>query len=92
VNAWDEQVDDVVDEDDSAVLEEALLEETMILEEAVIVVEETTLPVWEPTGDPRVDAALELLVMAEEVPAHEQAEVFADMHDRLRQALTAESE
>lgn len=92
MDAWNEQVDDVLDEDDSAVLEDVVLEETMILEEAVIVVEETTLPVWEPTGDPRVDAALELLVMAEEVPPHEQAEVFADMHDRLRQALTAESE
>lgn len=56
------------------------------------VAEAATLPVWEPTGEPRVDSALELLVMAEEVPTHEQAEVFADIHDRLRQALTAESE
>ena len=92
MDTWDEQVDEAPNDDDSAVLDDLVLEETMILEEAVIAVEETTLPVWEPTGEPRVDAALELLVMAEEVPAHEQAEVFADMHDRLRQALTAESE
>ena len=87
MDAWSEQGDDAFDADETG-----LLEETMILEEATIAVEETTLPVWEPTGEPRVDAALELLVMAEEVPAHEQADVYADMHDRLRQALTAESE
>lgn len=92
MDTWNEPVDEVLDDDDAAVLEDLLLEETMILEESVVVVEENTLPVWEPTGEPRVDAALELLVMAEEVPSHEQAEVFADIHDRLRQALTAESE
>ena len=62
------------------------------IDDTMIVAEVATLPMWEPTGEPRVDAALELLVMAEEVPAHEQAEVYSDIHDRLRHALTADSE
>jgi hypothetical protein len=62
------------------------------VEETMIVAEAATLPMWEPTGEPRVDAALELLIVAEEVPSHEQAQVYSDIHDRLRHALTAESE
>jgi len=61
-------------------------------DDTMIVAEAATLPVWEPTGEARVDAALELLVIAEEVPTHEQAEVYSQIHDRLRQALTADSE
>jgi hypothetical protein len=61
-------------------------------DDTMIVAEAATLPVWEPTGEPRVDSALELLVIAEEVPTHEQAEVYSEIHDRLRQALTADSD
>jgi hypothetical protein len=50
-----------------------------------------SLPVWEPTGEPAVDAALELLVIAEEVPAPDQQQIFEDVHQRLRQALTGEA-
>jgi hypothetical protein len=49
------------------------------------------LPVWEPTGEPAVDAALELLVIAEEVPLEEQQKVYEDVHTQLRQALTGEA-
>ena len=49
------------------------------------------LPVWQPTGEPAVDAALELLVIAEEVPLEDQQAVFEDVHARLRQALTGEA-
>jgi len=49
------------------------------------------LPVWEPTGEPAVDAALELLVIAEEVPLEDQQAVYADVHAKLRQALTGEA-
>ena len=46
---------------------------------------------WEPTGEPSVDAALELLVIAEEVPVEEQQPIFEDVHAQLRQALTGEA-
>lgn len=49
------------------------------------------LPLWEPTGEPAVDAALELLIIAEEVPLEEQPPVYEDVHARLRQALTGEA-
>lgn len=58
----------------------------------MIVAEASTLPVWEPTGEARVDAALELLVIAEELPLEEQQPVFEEMHQRLRSALTAETD
>jgi hypothetical protein len=61
-------------------------------EETMIVAEASTLPVWEATGEARVDAALELLIIAEELPLEEQPPVFEEMHQRLRSALTAESD
>ncbi len=53
--------------------------------------EQPSLPVWESTGDPSVDAALELLVIAEEVPVEEHQPIFEDVHARLRQALSGEA-
>jgi hypothetical protein len=53
--------------------------------------EQQPLPVWEPTGEPSVDAALELLVIAEEVPVEEQQPIFEDVHAQLRQALSGEA-
>jgi hypothetical protein len=40
-----------------------------------------------PTGDTRVDAALERLQELDQVPIEEHAEVFADIHARLSAAL-----
>jgi len=45
-----------------------------------------TVPV-EPTGDTRVDAALERLQELDQVPIEEHAEVFGDIHARLSAAL-----
>lgn len=53
--------------------------------------EQQPLPVWEPTGEPAVDAALELLVIAEEVPVEDHQAIFEDVHARLRQALAGEA-
>jgi hypothetical protein len=46
------------------------------------------LPLWEPTGEPRVDEALELLstLDTEDVSGH--AEVYGRIHHLLRAALT----
>lgn len=41
----------------------------------------------EPTGDARVDAALERLLELDEVPVADHVEVFADVHARLTAAL-----
>jgi hypothetical protein len=41
----------------------------------------------QPTGDTRVDAALERLQELDQVPIEEHAEVFGDIHARLSAAL-----
>ncbi|MEK9664190.1 MAG: hypothetical protein VW239_11175 [Candidatus Nanopelagicales bacterium] len=41
----------------------------------------------EPTGDARVDAALERLLELDESPVSEHVEVYADIHTRLTAAL-----
>lgn len=45
------------------------------------------LPPIEPTGDPRVDAALDRLAEIEGAPVAEHVEVFTDIHARLTGAL-----
>lgn len=47
----------------------------------------TWLPPVEPTGDPRVDAALERLTELEGAPVAEHVEVYSDIHARLTGAL-----
>jgi len=41
------------------------------------------LPPVEPTGDPRVDAALDRLSELDSVPVAEHVDVFTDIHGRL---------
>ena len=41
----------------------------------------------QPTGDTRVDAALERLQELDQVPVEEHADVFGDIHARLSAAL-----
>lgn len=48
---------------------------------------ELVLPVWEAVGEPRVDAALDLLVQLDEDRLEEHVVVFEDVHGRLRQCL-----
>ncbi len=46
------------------------------------------LQVWEPTGEPRVDAALELLDTLDHDDVHGHAAVFDEIHQRLRGTLS----
>jgi hypothetical protein len=66
--------DDVADPDDLMVLEE--------------VDNELVLSVWEPTGEPRVDAALEMLNTLDVDDVHQHAGVFDEIHQQLRATLT----
>lgn len=60
-------------------------DEVLLLDE---VEGELLLPVWEPTGEPGVDAALDLLAQLDPDDVHEHAAVFDDIHQRLRATLT----
>ncbi len=60
-------------------------EEVLLLEE---VEDELVLAVWEPTGEPGVDAALDLLGQLDPDDVHQHAAVFDDIHQRLRATLT----
>lgn len=60
-------------------------DDLVLLEE---VEDELVLPVWEPTGEPKVDAALDLLTSLDPDDIHSHAEVFDQVHQQLRGALT----
>ena len=49
---------------------------------------ELVLPVWEPTGEPRVDAALDLITLLDPDDVHAHAAVFTEIHQQLRATLT----
>jgi hypothetical protein len=57
----------------------------MVLEE---VDNELVLSVWEPTGEPRVDAALEMLNTLDVDDVDQHAGVFVEIHQQLRATLT----
>lgn len=81
----DGDVDTVVDADlDTEVLED---DDVLLLEE-VEVESELVLPVWEPTGDAEVDAALDLLTTLDPDDVHQHAAVFDEIHQGLRSRLT----
>jgi hypothetical protein len=60
-------------------------EDVLLLEE---VDESLVLPVWEPTGEPRVDAALDRLVELDPDDVAQHATVFDEVHQALRATLT----
>ena len=60
-------------------------DELVLIEE---VEEELVLPVWEPTGAPRVDSALELLTALDPDDVHSHEEVFDLVHQQLHATLT----
>ena len=66
---------DVVDLDD---------EEVLVLDE---VQAEPELPMWEATGEPRVDAALDLLGSLDD-DVHAHAAVFDEIHRQLHATLS----
>ncbi|MBK9741148.1 MAG: hypothetical protein IPO93_17040 [Actinobacteria bacterium] len=49
---------------------------------------EPVLPMWEATGEPRVDEALDLLGRLDPERVDEHAEVFDTIHQRLRATLS----
>lgn len=72
--------------DDPAAVDEGFDDDdVLVLEEVDAALE---LPMWEPTGEPRVDDALELLstLSPDDVSGH--AEVYRLVHEGLRAALT----
>jgi hypothetical protein len=60
--------------------------EVLLLEE--VEDRELVLAVWEPTGEYRVDGALDLLARLDPDDIHEHAAVFDEVHQRLRATLT----
>ena len=67
---------DVLEDDDVLLLEEVEVEPELVL------------PVWEPTGDPQVDAALDLLTTLDPDDVHQHAAVFDEIHQGLRGRLS----
>jgi hypothetical protein len=49
---------------------------------------ELILPVWEPTGDPTVDAALERLRELDDLDASEHVALFETVHRQVHQRLS----
>jgi hypothetical protein len=74
---------DVVAGDDGDSVNE--VDDVLLLDE---VDNELVLSVWEPTGEPRVDAALELLNTLDVDDVHQHAAVFDEIQQQLRAALT----
>lgn len=73
--------------DDDLTADEALAaDDVLLLEEAAD--QDLLLPVWEPTGEPGVDAALDLLDRLDPDDVHQHAAVFDEVHQRLRASLT----
>jgi hypothetical protein len=66
-------------------VDRALEEDVLLLEE---VVDALVLPVWEPTGEPRVDEALDELTRLDPDVVHQHAGVFDGIHQRLRGTLS----
>ena len=65
--------------------ESDLVDDLVLVEE---VEEELILPVWEPTGGPKVDAALDLLAALDPARIDSHAPVFNEVHQQLRTALS----
>ena len=61
-------------------------EEVLLMQE---VHEEDVLPVWDPTGQPMVDEALELL-QGLSGDVNEHASVYDEVHRRLRDSLASQ--
>ncbi|MFA7324100.1 MAG: hypothetical protein WC005_07065 [Candidatus Nanopelagicales bacterium] len=72
-------------DDDGIDIDADAVDEVMVLEEHD---NSLVLPVWEPTGDPEVDAALEELASLDELSIHDHGAVFTSVHERLHQRLT----
>ena len=74
-----------VDEVDGGTSLDEADDSILLLEEAQ---DPLLLQVWEPTGEPRVDAALDRLAELDPDDVHQHASVFDDIHRQLRATLT----
>lgn len=79
---------DLAAEVDEDVETDVLEDDDVLLLEEVEVESELVLPVWEPTGDAQVDAALDLLTTLDPDDVHQHAAVFDEIHQGLRGRLT----
>jgi hypothetical protein len=61
-------------------------DEVLLLEE--VQDQDLVLAVWEPTGEHRVDAALDLLAQLDPDDVNQHAAVFDEVHQQLRATLT----
>ena len=64
--------------------EDLEIDDVLVLEE---VNTEFALAVWEPTGDPGIDAALDELTRLEDLPPGERIVVYESVHRQLHQRL-----
>lgn len=74
---FEREVDDAFDDADAA-------DEFELVQE---VEPELALPVWEPTGDAAVDAALDELTRLDALPVAEHIDVFTGVHAALHERL-----
>lgn len=70
--------------DESQEVADLLEEDVLLLADAE---PELVLPVWEPTGDAAVDAALEELAALDELAPADHVEVFSSVHRALHSRL-----
>lgn len=83
--SFDDEVTIVLDDEAMADLDEASVAESVLLLEDAPALE---LPVWEPTGDAEVDAALEQLRLLDDAELAEHVAVFTDVHAALHRRLS----
>jgi len=76
---------DIVEADGEVDPDDEVDEDLMVLDE---VDDELVLPMWEPTGEERVDEALELLSTLDVEDVHQHAPVYAEIHEKLRATLS----
>lgn len=83
---------DVIEGDGIEIVDVVAMVDGEIVEEDILVLEEIdnslTLPVWEPTGDAEVDAALEELATVDQSDSSEHIAIFESVHRRLHDRLS----
>lgn len=84
--AFASEVDDGADSDvETESVFASEVDDVMVLDE--VSDPELVLAVWEPTGEPRVDAALDALSALDSFDVSGHAEIFTEVHGGLRQVL-----
>jgi hypothetical protein len=83
--AHEAEGDDIVHVESVTPLVAVESEDVMVLDE--VDDPELVLPMWEPTGEPRVDAALDSMSFLDNSEVSGHATVFTEVHGELRQVL-----